>query len=221
MEERESLLPLSDSQMEELEEAVSLYQSQLTVDAARFLHNRGIDRELASTFRLGVVGDPMPGHARFQNWLAIPYLDREGRPLTVRFRCLLEHSHREYYHGKYMSLEDDPPRTFNVKAVFNAEDTLHITEGEFDAMILEKIGLSAVAVPGASLWKSRHRRMMAGFQRIFVWGDPDEAGAEFSRKITKQLVRAKTVRLRDGDVTDTYRAGGAEALLDLLPEEGV
>jgi DNA primase len=150
--------------------------------------------------------------------IAIPYLDRHGKPLSIRFRCIEEHEHRDLFHGKYNTVKDEPARCFNIRAIFEAGDELHVTEGEFDAVILNKIGLPAVALPGANNFKPRHRRMLAGFSRIWVWGDPDDAGAEFTNKICRSLRQAKGLRLRDGDVTDTYLKGGEEALLAVLGE---
>lgn len=212
------LLPLSASQQEALEEATNAYSAQLTADAARYLLARGIGEEEAATFRLGVVVDPYPGHAKYRGMIAIPYLDRHGKPLSIRFRCIQEHNHRELYHGKYNTLQGEPARCFNIQAIFKAGDELHVTEGEFDAIILNKIGLPAVAFPGAHSFKRHHRRMLDGFSRIWVWGDPDDAGAEFINKVCRSLRQAKGLRLRIGDVTDTYLAGGEEALLEVLRE---
>lgn len=205
-----------------MEEATASYQAALAGDegAVRFLLARKIDRALADTFRVGVVAEPLPGHERFRGFMSIPYLDRNGFGLTLRFRCLREHDHREEYHGKYMSVPDDIPRMFNVRAVHEAEDEIHVAEGEFDAMILNKVGLPAVAIPGAQVWRPHHRRMLAGFSRVWVWGDPDDAGADLVNKITRSLKQAKGVRLSEGDVTDTYIQGGADALLSLI-EDGV
>lgn len=212
----ERLVPLSESQLDSLEEATASYAASITREAALYLAGRGIDKGLAVTHRLGVVSDPLPGHDRFRGWLAIPYLDKDGKPLSIRFRCIESHEHRDYGHGKYMSLPDEPPRMFNIAAIHTAEDEIHVTEGELDALILTKVGLPAVAVPGAHLWRPRHRVMLSGFNRIWVWGDPDDAGADFTNKITRSLMRARGVRLRDGDVTDTFLAGGADALLSLI-----
>lgn len=208
MSEHEPLQPLSPSQREMLEEAVSAYQAALTPGAARYLLDRGIGREEAATHRLGVVGDlPFPGHERFRGMLAIPYLDRNGSPLTVRFRCLEDHDHRAHFHGKYNSIKDDPPRMYGIDSIHQAGDTLDVTEGELDRVILRKLGLFAVAIPGASIFQGRHRRMLAGFNRIRVWGDPDDAGAEFTAKLCRALRQARGMRLRDGDVTETYMQG--------------
>ncbi|GGK13394.1 hypothetical protein GCM10010124_02430 [Pilimelia terevasa] len=158
----------------------------------------------------------MPGHDRFRGFLAIPYLDHRDQPLALRFRCLAEHDHRAGGHGKYMSETGDTGRMFNVRAVHQAGDVIHVCEGELDAIILAKLGLHAVALPGALAWQPRHRRMLAGFSRVWVWGDPDDAGADFIARIVRAHRAAKGVRLRHGDVTDTYLHGGGNALLALI-----
>ncbi len=220
MQEQESLRPLSPAQMEALEEATARYEAAVTPDVVDYLEGRGIDYwHTAVTSRLGVVNDPLPGHERFRGFLAIPYLDRYGSPLTIRFRCLQKHDHREFGHGKYMSLPGDQPRMYGIDAIFWAEDEIHVTEGELDRLILTKIGLPAVAIPGAQIWQPRHRIMLSGFNRIWVWGDPDDAGADLVNKITRSLPRARGVRLTVGDVSDTYLANGAEHLLSLVSTE--
>lgn len=203
-----------------LEEATATYQAALTADAARYLLGRGIGRAEAATYRLGVVGDhPFPGHERYRGMLAIPYLDRNDAPLTIRFRCLQDHDHRTFGHGKYNTIKDDPPRMYGVGSVHKADSVIEVTEGELDRIILEKLGLHAVAIPGASIWQGRHRRMLAGFNRVRIWGDPDDAGAEFTARICRALRSAKGMRLRAGDVTETYVQEGAEALLSLIKED--
>lgn len=216
MSEREPLRPLSASQLETLEEAVAGYEEAVTPEAARYLLDRGLEEGTVATFRLGVVADPVPGHERHRGWLAIPYLDKNGQPLTIRFRCLEEHNHRENFHGKYMSILDDPSRVFSIGSIFAADDEIHVTEGEFDAVILNQLGLPAVAIPGASGFQGHHRRMLAGFSRVWVWGDPDEAGADFTNRVCRMVRNAKGVRLRHGDVTETYLSGGADAIHNLV-----
>ena len=208
--------PLSASQREALEEATAAYQAQLTAGVAAYLLSRGVDQAVADTHRLGVVIDPMPGHGKFRNMLAIPYLDKDGNPLSMRFRCLEEHDHRDYSHGKYMSILDEPARLYNVGAVHRAGNEIHLAEGEFDTIVLDHVFGAAVGVPGAKNWFGRHRRMLAGFSRIWVWADPDDAGSELTNKVTRGLRSAKAVRLHSGDVTETYLEGGAAALRSLI-----
>jgi DNA primase len=213
------LQPLTDSQLESLEEATFKYEAALTVEAARYLLDRGLTQETVRTHRLGVVADPLPGHEPFRGMLAIPYLFR-GQPTGIRFRCLEEHDHGSFSHGKYMQPSGSRVGVYGVDAIHEARNVLHITEGEFDRMILVQSGLPAIGFPGASTFRGYHGRMLAGFNRIWVWGDPDQAGAEFIQKVTNRLPRsAKGVKLRAGDVTDTYLAGGVKTLYSLVEGE--
>lgn len=201
-----------------LDEAVSRYQAALTPAAVAYLRSRGISRETALTNRLGVVSDPAPGHGRHAGWLSIPYLRHDYGAVSIRFRCIEDHDHRDYGHGKYASLEGEPNRVFFIPAIHAAEDVIHVCEGEFDAMILNQLGLPAIAIPGASGWQSHHRRMLAGFGRVWVWGDPDDAGAKFTTKVCRSLRQARGVQLRIGDVTETYLAEGPQGVYALIDE---
>lgn len=216
-EQENTLQPLTSSQREFVEESVRTYQAGFTASAAKYLSSRGLDRADAIGARLGVVREPMPGHGWYQGWLAIPYLDKNGAALSLRFRCLQEHDH--VGHGKYMSLLGDPIRTYNVGAVHRAKNEIHICEGELDALILQKIGLDAIALPGVNAWKPRHRKILAGFSTIYVWADPDKAGDGLLAKITNSLRNARPVRLKGGDITDNYIKGGEDALFAALGKE--
>lgn len=204
-------------QLRTLDEALLTYEATLGEDddAVRFLLGRGIDRQAVSMHRLGVVPeDCLPEHRRFVGWLAIPYLGLDGRPVQIRFRCLRNHEH--VGHGKYMTLEGDPARVYNVQSIVLADFDIHVTEGEIDALILTSLGYPAVAIPGASGFQSHHRRMLAGFGRVFVWGDPDEAGAQFTSRVTRMMGQAIGVRLKNGDVNETYVTEGADAIHQAL-----
>jgi DNA primase len=195
--------------MQTLEEAVTSYQWAVTPEAAAYIEGRGIRPETARTFRVGVVADPIPAHEPMRGGIAIPYLLR-GKPLTVRSRNISGHG------PKYMQPSGEALRVFNVDAIHDAHDEIHVAEGEFDAMILNQCGLPAIAFPGANTFRGHHGRMLAGFNKVFVWGDPDAAGAEFTTKILNRLPRSgRSVNLRHGDVTDTYLDGGEAAIHEL------
>lgn len=218
MSEPESMRPLSVSQQEALEEAVQSYERALGEDrnAVQQVWARGITTESALTARLGVVATNEFGH--WQGRLAIPYLDRHDKPLTIRFRCLQNHRCKDAGCPKYLPITGHPSRVYNVGAIHRAEDEIHVTEGELDTVILTQLGLHSVAIPGASGFQGHHRRMLAGFNRVWVWGDPDSAGNAFTQKVCNMLHSARGVRLRDGDVTETYLKGGPSAIYDLIGE---
>jgi DNA primase len=208
------LQPLGNFQLEALEEATAAYSAAVTEEVLQWWLDRGITEETVVTSRLGVVDDPYPGHHKFAGWLTFPYLSAQGQPLQIRFRCPWDHDH--VGHGKYMTLTDDPPRTYNIRSLFEAGDEIHVTEGEIDALTLNQIGLPAVGIPGVHNWTSRHPRILAGFSKVWIWGDPDDAGAGFISTITSQMRTAKGVRLREYDVNKSYVKYGAEYLLDLV-----
>lgn len=215
--------PLSDSQRKMLEEATQTYHEALFdsggFEAAKWLMDRGLGDTDVAIARLGVVTDPFPGHGPYKGYVSIPYLDRNGQPLMIRFRCIQQHDHRVYGHGKYMTMAGDFPRVYNIGAIHRAADVIEVAEGEIDALILQKLGLYAVAIPGVHIWRGHMRRMLAGFSKVRVWADPDDAGADLANRITRSLRTASVVRLKNYDVNDTYLREGAEGLLSLIREE--
>lgn len=202
-----------------MNEATSRYHSALSRRAAEYLVARGIDQAVANTFRLGVVTDPAPGHERFEGMLSIPYMLHDGNTVQMRFRCMRDHDHGEHFHGKYNSVKGARPAIYNVGALDRLNgDELHIAEGEPDAWILEKCGYKTVAIPGAHLWRPHFRNVLEAAPRIWVWGDPDEAGRELVHTITSRLRQAVPVKLTVGDVGETYMQGGPPALHEALKE---
>lgn len=213
----DSLLPLSGSQKVALKMAAKRYEEALTVEAARYLLARGIEKETAATFRLGVVDDPDPAHFNYRGMLSIPYLGHDNEPVAIRFRCMKNHDHRANYHGKYNSVAGGANRLFNVGEIIrqaeSGSSSIHLTEGEIDAMTLNQAGFPAIAAPGAATWEQRHSVMLAGFDKVYIWGDPDSAGAEFVQKVEAGLRGSGVpIRLTEGDVNDVYVQGGREAI---------
>lgn len=209
--------PTSDSRRAELEEAAARYQAAVTVEAAQYLLDRGISKETALTSRLGVVVDPVLGHEAFRGRLAIPYIVAD-RPVSMRFRCIEDHDCKSRGCPKYIQESDEETRMYNVSALHRAHTEIEVTEGEFDALVLDQLGYPAVAIPGVNNWKPRHRRMLAGFSKIRVWGDPDAAGRDFVNKLCRSLRQARGVTLTEGDVTETFLRSG-EAEIRRLREE--
>lgn len=207
-----------------MEAAVASYSEQLTEgsDAWEYLKRRGLSPKVIAGARLGVVHDPRPEHLRYRGMLAIPYLAGDGHPVQVRFRCMKDHNHRDFGHGKYNTVSGDPARMFGIDSLLEGRrdhrSPLHVTEGELDSLVLRGLGMYAVAMPGATLWKRHHTKMLEGFNRIFIWGDPDEAGAEMVTNIKRHLRQAVSVGLRDGDVNETFLKHGPEGIRRLLHE---
>lgn len=218
MQEQLTLQPVTDLQIETLETATARYQAAVDLREMDYLMERGLSGQTLDTFRLGVASDPLPEHKWYRGMIAIPYIV-DGKPVQMRFRCIEDHEHTG--HGKYNTMLGDPARMFNVDALSWAQSEIHVTEGEFDAMVLCQLGLPAVAVAGVNSFKKHHARMLAGFNRIYAWGDPDEAGTGFIQMLRQRFPRSAVGAQSElGDVTETYLRGGEEAVFACIEEKG-
>lgn len=198
--------------MSYLESATSAYEKHLD-KAGPYLTRRGISRELAVQFRLGVAVDPFPEHDHWRNRLVIPYLTVNG-PLALKARCIESHDCKETGHGKYFAENDAPPLLYNAPDLLKDEDTLYVCEGELDALVLSGgLGLAAVAYPGTAAWRAYFNRAIGpDWARIVVIADGDDPGRDAARSVAKHL-RARVCRLPDGeDSSSLYVKEGADAL---------
>jgi DNA primase len=203
------LRPLSDSQRRALEEATSAYQDQLTAEAADYLEARGLNPMTVLDARLGLVADPLPGHGPFRGRLTIPYFARTGTVVGLKFRPIGRVPDSEQ---KYLQLPG-PIRLYEPPMGPLPTDTIHITEGEIDALTLAQCGLPAVGVPGAQVWREWMTNRVESPRRVLIWADPDPAGNELAETISEAVPHAQVVRLSGGDVNEIYQAEGAQALL--------
>lgn len=202
---------LSASQRSGLEQATMRYMESVDL-ASAYLARRGISEEQAATAALGVVDQPILGHESYKGRLAIPYLTDSG-PINMAFRCIKDHNCKAEGHGKYLKLENADVNLYNVQDYYQAYDSIAVTEGEMDALILSMIGIPAIGVPGAENWKPHWNLIFQDFQKVFVFSDGDEAGQNFAKKVVSEL-RAINIPMPNGmDVNDVYLEAGPEALL--------
>lgn len=210
--------PVPASQLEELAAAVESYRLDLDMndEAQEYLAGRGLSEETVAGAALGVVDDPLPGHEQYRGALCIPYLVK-GQVVKVRFRSLSDNG------PKYLDVKGGVARIYGVDQIHAAGGTIAIAEGEFDSLVLRQCGIPAIAIPGANTFRPHHPRMLYGFSRIWIFADPDAAGAELTNTITSRLPRsAKSVNLRGaGDVNEIYVASGCDpqSILSLIPKE--
>lgn len=200
-----------------LESQTSQYQSNLYV-AAEYLEGRGITEDTAVTARLGVVDEPIHGDAgAAYNRLSIPFITRAG-VVDLRYRCIRGHECSEVGCAKYLGRPGSVLRIFGVEALVSAGDTIAVTEGELDSLILRQLGHPSVGLPGAESWKRHWHRLLEDFSRIVVFGDGDTAGARFIKKLTDQFpLSVAGVQLPEGeDVNSMYLLEGREYFDDLL-----
>lgn len=215
---------LSQSQKNFLREATHRYHDQLPGSPAdEYLATRGLGwpslAERVGKFRLGFVGEPLPGHEQFRGFLAIPYLrwsqEHGWAVVSMRFRCIEEHDHKG--HGKYMTVAGDRPRLFNTLALLKDSPSIAITEGELDAITAQMCGVPAVGVPGAQAWQPYFREPFLGYKDVFVLADGDDAGLQFGNTVAASLPNAKLIPMPQGeDVSSLVQTKGADALIERM-----
>jgi DNA primase len=196
-----------NSQRELLERAAEKYAANI-YQAEGYLKSRGIPIEVARLARLGVVVEPEVGHEAFIGRLSIPYITKTG-VVDLRFRSL-----NPAVEPKYMGLTGAETRMYNVLDVDKANDIIGVCEGELDTLTMSAcVGIPCVGVPGANSWKKHYTRLLADFQRVFVFADGDQPGTEFARSLARELP-VTIVQMPDGgDVNSVYVSEGADFIL--------
>jgi len=206
----------SAKQLRSLEKAVTKYAGSLSL-ATSYLQGRGIGEETARAWRLGVVASPEPGHETAVGRLCIPYVNRVG-VIALKFRCMQDHNCKAEGCVKYTQPMGQEVYLFNVLAADGDGETIHITEGELDCVVLsEVLAEPVVGVPGVNNWKPHAHWHFKGWPRVLIWGDGDQAGTDFARHLRKEIANAEIVPMPSRhDVTSLYLEAGAEAIKQLV-----
>jgi DNA primase len=173
--------------------------------AESYLRNRGIPIEVARLAQLGVVEEPEVGHEAYVGRLSIPYITKTG-VVDLRFRSL-----NPAVEPKYMGLTGAETRMYNVVDIEKANNFIGVCEGELDTITMSGcIGIPCVGVPGANSWKKHYTRLLADFERVFVFADGDQPGTEFARSLARELP-VTIIQLPDGhDVNSMFVQEGAD-----------
>ena len=210
----------SDVQKNFLREATSRYHNALDGSPAdEYLQTRGLGwdsvKPVVNRFRLGYVGDPLPGHEQYRGCLAIPYLrwsaDKEWAVVSMRFRNITGNG------PKYMTVAGDRPRLYNTLALLKDTANVCITEGEIDTITATACGLASVGVPGAQAWQPWFREPFLGYRHVYVLADGDEAGMAFATKVVSALPNGKLIPMPQGhDVNSIVMEKGKDFLLDAI-----
>ena len=193
-------------QKELLGRAAEKYSASIHL-AEDYLKQRGIPIEVARLARLGVVAEPEVGHEQYQGRLSIPYVTKTG-VVDLRFRSL-----NPAVEPKYMGLTGADTKMYNVLDIERASDFIGVCEGELDTLTMSAcVGIPCVGVPGANSWKKHYTRLLADFERVFIFADGDQPGREFANSLARELPTT-VVQFPDGeDVNSFYIANGAEAI---------
>ena len=183
---------LSSLQRQFLLQATQRYASKIEL-AKDYLSSRHLSVEEASTFHLGVVEDPLPGHEAYIGRLAIPYITPSG-VVDIRFRGINNED------PKYMGLVGAKTTMFNTQACFVADKYICVTEGEFDCIMMSVKTLHpTIGIPGANNWKPHYAKILDDFDTVIVLADGDAAGLEFGKKISRELGNVNIVSMPEGE----------------------
>ncbi|MFF3453267.1 topoisomerase [Streptomyces sp. NPDC002730] len=201
--------------------------------AEAYINARGLG-EVAARFGLGCVASAIPGHERYRNHIAIPYLRPAGGEdavATVRFRCVADQCVKDangtYYflkrekerhegHGKYLTIPGDPPRLFNTPSLIQTSPHLVVVEGEFDAMTWEFAGVPAVGAPGTGTWRDYWSPALFGYETVFLIAE-DAAGSTFMDQLAAEMPNAKVIQMaEDLDSNQTLLEYGPAVLRERI-----
>jgi len=199
---------LSVSQKSYLEKATEAYHLQIDTGGAAYLTGRGIGKEVASTYRLGNVVEPLVGDDDYAGRLAIPYITPAG-VVDIRYRALMPEQS-----PKYLSRTGAGAKLYNVSALLKSSNTIAICEGEIDAITMDAlVGIPAVGVPGANNWRRHFSLLFEDYSQVLVMCDGDQAGKDFGKRISSELDGATIIHCPEGsDVNDLYLQEGAEGI---------
>jgi DNA primase len=200
----------SQSQKDLLRKATTRYAANI-FQAQDYLASRGIPMEAARLAQLGVVVEPEIGHEQYAGRLSIPYITKTG-VVDLRFRSL-----NPAVEPKYMGLTGAETKMYNVLDIDRAGDYIGVCEGELDTITMSScIGIPCIGVPGANSWKKHYTRLLADFERVFIFADGDQPGTEFARSLARELP-VTIVQLPEGeDVNSMYVSNGAHYFRDKI-----
>jgi DNA primase len=132
----------------------------------------------------------------------------------------VEHDCKAEKCPKYTNPQGQELSIYNVLALDSDSETLHITEGELDAIVLQTIIAGpVVAIPGASTWKKHFPFHLAGFTRVLVWADGDDAGSKMAQRIAEHCPQSEVFPMPPGeDVNSMFLREGADYFLNRMEE---
>jgi len=147
------------------------------------------DLRRAGLFNLKEDGS---GNLIFYNHrIIIPYLHNK-KIVYLRGRYFDADGNTETSSNKYLGLKNDALGVNTPKRFYNSDamdllpgERIYITEGEFDAMLIEDAGFKAIAIPGVgNIPKIEKFEKLKNAEVVFI-PDNDEAGSKLQAELTK------------------------------------
>lgn len=222
--------PLKKERRDYLMEATNQYRLSLPGSQGEdyLTHERGFALSSVAKFGLGFVKDPMPGHEKYQDMLAIPYMRRnvlgEWSVASIRFRCIRptclagEKEDHGKYHGKYNTEKDDGFFIYNTVDLEEHQDVIGICEGELDAVMACVLGFPSVGIPGVEAWQKYYWKIFVGFARVHILADNDKVQYRNDCPKCGDKCLGHNPGLEFADKVKGFLKGGPEVRINPMPE---
>jgi len=152
------------------------YYKAMNREGRQWLRARGIRREISDVLRLGWTGRA----------ISIPHISG-GKVWNIKYRVLPEYlmdKEPKYNSHKHQPFPTPYPWGY-LDHLFPTVQTLFLTEGEFDTILLLQNGLPSLAVGGASHSLLKWKKQLNG-KIILVVYDLDDAGIRSANRLFKR-----------------------------------
>jgi DNA primase len=150
---------------------VELWRTSEGKPALKWLLSRGLTSSTIRRAKLGFDRDHLA--------INIPYINPDGSIRMNRLR-MLNHGYMKYWTPAGQG-------THLYQVVNSRLPQVWITEGEFDALILEQIGFPAVGYAGTQAFKPEWKYLFSYTKKITVVADGDEQGLNSARRVASVL----------------------------------
>lgn len=192
-----------------LEENSLAYTRQMNTAGVQYLTDRGIGKQTALYFQIGMVVDPLPGDDLFRGRLSIPYISPSG-VVAVKYRAL-DNSEPKYLTSSGATMK----RLYNTRVLLDPHLTVYLCEGELDTITAAQAGLPAVGIPGINQWEKRFARAFRN-RRVVVLADGDDSGQGlgFAEKVMADVDSCGIVLFDGTDVNKFFVDYGKDKLLE-------
>lgn len=181
----------------------------MTADGAQYLTDRGIGKEVANYFRIGMVANPLPGDDLYRGRLSIPYLTPSG-VVGVKYRAI-DNTEPRYLTSSGATMK----RLYNTSVLLDPHLTVYLCEGEIDTITASMCGLPAVGVPGVDTWEKKNYRAFRN-RRVIILADGDDKGQglQFAETVMANVDNCGIILFDGTDVNKFYVDYGKDALLE-------
>lgn len=136
----------------------------------------------------------------------IPYLDKAGSEVAVRFR----HSLAGAGKGRFTWRKGDSPLPYGLWRLGEVREAGYVVlvEGESDSQTLWLHRLPALGIPGAATWRAEWAQHLDGLA-AYAWQEPDDGGVQFVKGIGESLPGLQVLRPPEGrkDISECHVLG--------------